>query len=386
MTPRVLCIIGDLALGGGAEQLLAALVPLLRNLEFDVEIATLFKYSPSHVAALRAVGVVVHELDLPRGWNIVSQHRRLRALCRERKPDLVWGHLAFGNPHAVLLSRTFAAGPSIVTLHSESCNKRNPSKLWRDRLLCAIENWSLACSPCKVAVSQAVADNYATVFGWRGISVIYNGVNLVETPASSPDARLKLRASQGASGDYVLAVMPSRFVALKGHASLIEALALLKGDTGPGLRVLACSHATPLLGELQSLARQRGVADNIVFTGAMPHDQLFPLMQAADMAIMPSLSEAFSIAGLEALALGVPTILTRIDGFVELVGDSDGAILVPTNDPPALAAAIRRLRDDKTFGAAMAARGKARVEANFSMAACAQNWAGLFKSILAEQT
>ena len=384
MIPRILCIIEDLGLGGGAEQLLLSMVPKFRGLGIDVEIATLFKHAPNHAAALRALGVVVHELDMVRNWNIARCHLRLRKLCKARKPDLVWGHLFFGNLHAVLLVAMRGAGRSIVTLHSEGY-MQNPPNRRRDKLFCAIEHWTIGWSKTKVAVSQAVARDYEAFFGWRAIKVIHNGVDCSEIPAApSLEARRTLRATHGVGDDKILAIVPSRFIPKKGHAYLIEALALLKCDAEPGLQVFACNFATPLQEKLKALAMLHGVAHAITFVDAMPHAKLFPLMQAADMVIIPSLREPFGIAGAESMALGAPTILTKVDGFMELVGDSDGALLVPPHDPTALANAIRHLRDDRGFAAEQAARGKARVEANFSIVACSEKWANLFHSLLVE--
>ncbi len=57
------------------------------------------------------------------------------------------------------------------------------------------------------------------------------------------------------------------------------------------------------------------------------YDQLFPLIQSADDVVIPSLREPFRIAAAQAMLLGVPVVLTCGDGFVELVGDCEGALM-----------------------------------------------------------
>jgi len=67
------------------------------------------------------------------------------------------------------------------------------------------------------------------------------------------------------------------------------------------------------------------------------YDQLFPLIQSADDVVIPSLREPFGIAAAEAMLLGVPVVLTRVDGLIELVGDSEGALMASPGDARSLA-------------------------------------------------
>src|SRR5208337_2442500 len=112
------------------------------------------------------------------------------------------------------------------------------------------------------------------------------------------------------------------------------------------------------------------------------HDQTISLMQAADAVVIPSLKEAFGIAAAEAMLLGVPAVLTRVGGLVELVGDSEGAVMVSPNDPRGLAEAIWLLKSDPDFRLRVAARGRARIAENFEMSVCAWKWARLFDRVL----
>ena len=89
----------------------------------------------------------------------------------------------------------------------------------------------------------------------------------------------------------------------------------------------------PLLDRLRARAAELGLTEAVEFAPPMPHDQLFSLMQAADAVVIPSLREPFGIAAAEAMLLGVPVVLTRVDGFVELVGDSEGALMVCSQRP-----------------------------------------------------
>lgn len=83
---------------------------------------------------------------------------------------------------------------------------------------------------------------------------------------------------------------------------------------------MACGFVTPFLGQLRARAAELGLVGAVEFAPPMLHDQLFPLIQAADAVVIPSLREPFGIAAAEAMLLGTPVVLTRVDGFVELGG------------------------------------------------------------------
>ena len=86
-------------------------------------------------------------------------------------------------------------------------------------------------------------------------------------------------------------------------------------------------------------------------------DQLFPDLRSANAIVIPSLREAFGMAAAEAMLLGVPVALTRVDGFVELVGDSEGALVTAAGDPTSLAGAIWQLKSDPDLRRRAAERG-----------------------------
>jgi glycosyltransferase involved in cell wall biosynthesis len=80
---------------------------------------------------------------------------------------------------------------------------------------------------------------------------------------------------------------------------------------------------------------------------------------------MPSLVEPLGIAAVEASLFGLPVVATRIDGFLETVTDGETGLLVPANDPPAIAAALCRLFDDPEEARRMGTAGLARNRRRF---------------------
>ena len=115
-----------------------------------------------------------------------------------------------------------------------------------------------------------------------------------------------------------------------------------------------------LRAELERLAEGR-----VRFLGA--RDDVPAVLASLDVFAFPSLFEGLCLAVIEAQAAGVPVVATPVGGIRETVVEGETGLLVPTGDPPALAAAIRRLLEDRDAAQAMAAEAKRRVRERFSI-------------------
>ena len=86
-----------------------------------------------------------------------------------------------------------------------------------------------------------------------------------------------------------------------------------------------------------------GIEDAVTFTGNIPYDEMIRLYGTAQIAVVPSLYEGFSLPSIQAMACGLPLVCTRAGAIPEVAGkDGETALLVPPADPSALAAAIKR--------------------------------------------
>ena len=142
----------------------------------------------------------------------------------------------------------------------------------------------------------------------------------------------------------------------------------------------------PLRAELESLASALGVADNVTFLGAVPHDQVPRYLSEIDIFVMPSVyeSETFGVAAAEAQAMGIPVVATRVGGISEAVVDGVTGLLVPPRDEAALAQAILRLMEDRELRKAMSIAGPEFVTKNFDWQKNARSVEDLY-SVLLEQ-
>ncbi len=165
----------------------------------------------------------------------------------------------------------------------------------------------------------------------------------------------------------------------KGHEYLLEALKILE------LRgrkiVLDVVGDGPLRGELEAKA-----GDNVVFHGALDVETALGIVGDSIMAVMPSVvmpdgrRDGIPVALIEAMALGVPVISTRVSGIPELVEHEITGLLVEQRAPEQLADAVERLLDDDDLRRILGERGRDRVEREFDLLASARRMADCFVS------
>lgn len=139
-----------------------------------------------------------------------------------------------------------------------------------------------------------------------------------------------------------------RLIRWKGHAYLLRALARLN-EAKPGAVRLSVIGAGDELSKLQALADELGIRGQVDFKGAVSHAEVADAMATHDLYVQPSIidpetrqCESFGMTVLEAIAGGLPVIITNTGGMPELIGEaSRWARVVPQADPEAMAAAIR---------------------------------------------
>lgn len=122
----------------------------------------------------------------------------------------------------------------------------------------------------------------------------------------------------------------------------------------------------PLLEGFQSMARALQVDDHVRFVGFMEYGRMPERYANADLFILPSRHESFSLVLAEAMAAGLPVVATRVGAIPEVVEDGRTGILVPPGDPLALARAVNDLLSRPRRMEAMGARGRKRVESLFT--------------------
>lgn len=154
--------------------------------------------------------------------------------------------------------------------------------------------------------------------------------------AASPGARQAARRRLGIDGATLVLLTVGNCSPVKNHDAVIRALARIPRTPGWLYLHAGCEDDAP--GE-RSLAADLGVVDRIRFLGAVL--EIAPLLEAADLFLMPSLHEGLAVAALEAMGAGLPVVLADVDGLRELRAIAPAGEWVPPEDS-AIAAAIQR--------------------------------------------
>lgn len=187
------------------------------------------------------------------------------------------------------------------------------------------------------------------------IPIIFNGVETdVFTPERQPDAALRL-------------ICVGRLIERKGQHHLLRAFAQLRHRhqcRQLRLTLVGTGDAEP---SLHDLAAELGLADTVQFLGFVPRERMPEVYRHADIFVLPSQSEGMSIALLEAMASGLPVVVTNTGGTDELVLPGENGIVVNWGDVDGLTAALSKLIEQPELVAAMGTRSRER--------ACALSWA-----------
>jgi glycosyltransferase involved in cell wall biosynthesis len=180
-----------------------------------------------------------------------------------------------------------------------------------------------------------------------------------------------------------LMVTSSSDVPMKGLVPLLEAIAKLRAEREIDLVVIGQPKAK---GRVAATIERLGLTDIVTTISGVSDEELARLYGEAEVAIVPSLYEGFSLPAIEAMSCGVPVVATTGGALPEVVGTSgETGLLVEPNDPDALVGAIRQLLDDAALRERLGAAGRQRVIERFTWEVTARGTAACYDAILTGQ-
>src|SRR5215216_2827223 len=172
-------------------------------------------------------------------------------------------------------------------------------------------------------------------------------------------------------------------VALKGLGYLLEAMAKLRTERDVTLTIIG----KPRSGHSDDLITKLGLREHINFVSGVTDERIVELYAEAEVAVVPSLYEGFSLPAIEAMACGVPLVATTGGALPEVVGtDGETGLLVPPGDPGALATTLLRALDDAELRARIGAAGRKRVLDNFTWRQTAVGTVENYRALLDART
>ena len=205
------------------------------------------------------------------------------------------------------------------------------------------------------------------------VEVVHNPVDLARFDPERID-RLAARAALGVAGERALLLgLVAQLTPWKGQDTAVRALSILR-ERGIDAHLLLIGGAKfvaaatrfdneAYVADLRQEVERAGLTDRVSWLG---HREDVPeLMRALDVLVLPSSEEPFGRALIEAMALGVPVLATRVGGPPEIVTDGREGYLLDPGDPGAWADAIQRIAESPDRGAAMGAAGRERALSDF---------------------
>jgi len=379
---RVLFVVGSLEIGG-AEQHVAQVATALKARGWAPELFA-FTLGGPLTKRLEAEGVPIYGHHSPK-WLMEFRHQRLKAyasllitaaallrLLWSRPPDVIHFFLPAAYLVGGIAATVAGMRPRIMSRRSlRNYQLAHPVYAWVEKLL--HPRMDMICGNSRAVIRQLEQEGVDV----HRLRLIYNGVDLwrFDLPSDCP----LLRADIGISPSAFVIVMVANLIPYKGHADLLQALAIIQGELPAPWVFLAIGRDDGIGDELARQAEALGVEKNVRWLGS--RTDVPELLRLADVGVLSSHQEGFSNAVLEGMAAGLPMVVTDVGGNREAVVDGETGSVVPAKDPGALAAAILAMANNPQRSE-MGLRGRARIEQRFTLTKCVDAYVSLYSEFL----
>lgn len=319
---------------GGAEWQLVVLAKGLHGRGHNV-VVLVFYANGTLEKELYDAGVTVRVLDKKGRWDVAGFLWRLFRVVAQDKPDIIHGYLGIPNILTVLLKPIFPGIRMVWGVRASNMDLKRYD--WLSRLSYRLECMLSRFADLIITNSHAGFD-YAAKNGFpkSKMLVIPNGID-TDRFRPDPSAGRLLRMEWGIADDEKLIGLVGRLDPMKDHSTFLRAAALLRNERKDVRFVCVGDGASGYREKLQALGRELGLEDCLIWAGA--RGDMLAVYNALDIASSSSYGEGFPNVIGEAMACGVPCVVTDIGDSAHIVGDA--GIVVPPKDPAALAAGLK---------------------------------------------
>jgi L-malate glycosyltransferase len=329
---------------GGTERQMIEMVRRLDPSRWEVHLACFRAKGTWFQRAAEAAASVaefpVHSFRTPR---IVRHIRAFAGWCRARRIALVHTTELYSNIFG-LPAAALAAVPVRIANRREINPDKTPAQI-------AMQRAAYACAHRIAANSRAAAARLERErVPARKISVVPNGLDL---------RQFSLRVRRGPLRKVIVVANLRRE---KGHDVLIDAAGSVL-DRHPDARFEVVGGG-PEQAALLDRVRARGIQHAFSFLGH--RDDVAARLAGADIFVLPSRSEAFPNAVLEAMAAGLPIVASAVGGIPELLADNCTGLLVPPGDPASLSARLCQLMEDSSLGSRIGDSARSEAQSRYS--------------------
>jgi glycosyltransferase involved in cell wall biosynthesis len=349
---------------GGAEKALVDLALRLDRSRYNVSVCAT-RSAGNYQPMLEAAGVQTFVLDRRSRW---ETHKLigLARLMRRQRVHILHTHLFGSNTWGRILGKL--AGVPVIIAH-EHWSSKSQREVWVDKLLYRLSDRILVPSEASKRMVMEVEG-----IPHRHLHVIYNGIDKAQFAPRSDRAETRSELDIPADAQVIGTV--GRLSAEKGGVDLLIHAAARLRNNHPQVRLVIVGDG-PLREGLEEEAVRLG--EDVIFTGT--RTDVARLLNAMDIFVLPSLHEAFPIAILEAMAVRLPVVATRVGGVPEVIQDGATGLLVSPNDEQALHKALHRLLTKPQLAESLAQAGQQHVYEHFTIDKMVQNVERLYEQL-----
>ena len=312
----------------------------------EVHIACNFDYTndtdpvrtKAYIDKLITQGIVLHNLSFarsPLSFGNVSVYWQLRKIIETHRFDLIHCHTPTASVITRLAARNARKNGSVVmyTCHGFHFHKASPLKNWI--IYYPVEKYLSRFCDYLVTINQEDFSR-AKQFHCKNVRYIPSvGVDIQKIQSITID-KAKKRASIGVTSDCFLIISAGELIPRKNHEVIIRALAQLNN---PNI-YYAIAGKGPLKEYLESLSEKLGVENHVKLLGF--RTDIFELYHASDLCAFPSKIEGLGMAGIEAMAAGIPLISSNVHGITDYVRNGETGFSFSPSDTQGFANAIEQ--------------------------------------------
>ncbi len=363
---RILHLTYDMGVGG-TEQVITQLVRNLDSGVYENRIACTDGQVGLLGEALQQQGYEFEIFSRQPGFDR-ELIKSIRAVLNRDQIDIIHCHQYTPFVYGVLAA-LFTRTKVVFTEHGRF---HPDSYTWKRRLINPVLGW---CTDSIVAISKATADALAHYewFSARSIQVVYNGI---QPPVDHCDETIA--AELGLDASHLVFGTIARFDTIKNLPMMINGFKEVR-QKNSAARLLLVGDGDER-GALEAHVAELGLTDSVIFTGYQK--QTAKYMSLIDIYLLTSFSEGTSMTLLEAMAMRVCSIVTRVGGNVEIVEHEVSGIVVESDDVDDLAGWMLRLDEDAVTRERLAAAGQKVFAEKFSVQTMAVKYSEIYSRLL----
>lgn len=373
---RICLLIRQLNLGGAQRQLLTLASGLDKD-RFTVSVVTFYPGGVFATECAQLPGVELESLNKRGRWDLALFPLRLLAYLRKARPGILYSFLGGGNLFAALLKPLLPGTKLIWGIRSSAADSGRYD--FAQRITLDMER-RLSFLPVRIVANSEAGTRDAIAAGFPASKVvtITNGID-ADRFAPCPEAARSLRSSLGLAPQVLMVGMVARFDPMKDHATFFEAAARLRLKHPELALMLIGSGPLEAVTAARRMAEELGLAPVCHWLGI--REEMSAIYSAMDLLVLCSVfGEGLPNTVAEAMACGVPCVVTDVGDSALLVGDT--GVVVPPADPRALADGMDRLLKRLEAEPDLRVRSRQRIIDHYSPQKMVNGTVAIFNQLL----